>query len=208
MSIRKALLIIVGCGVAFAATGSVMGFTMGLIAPWYYRSGSLDGLAPDFSAVRIGLGLGFLQGAVLGTIVGCVAILAPVAKAAQEARSPREWSSWDPPSPPLVPAWVVRGGLALGFVMAVALAVAVGFILGEIRAKARAAETKLARLLPVLAEARFRDVQALVCWHDEVEIDGRVASAEDRRALHARFRSLFGDDEALELIESVKATGP
>ena len=76
MTIARGFLIVVLSGLGFAIGGGLIGYTLALVAPAYYRGVFSSGREPWFDPVQVGLGLGITQGAVCGVIVGSVVVLA------------------------------------------------------------------------------------------------------------------------------------
>lgn len=58
-----------------AVVGAATGYTLGILAPSYYRTVFRNGNAPGFDPVQMGLGLGLTQGLVAGLVVGCVVVV-------------------------------------------------------------------------------------------------------------------------------------
>ena len=75
MTVAKALTVIVGSGVGFAALGAALGAILALLAPGYYRGVFSGGQAADFDPLQVGLGLGLTQGTICGLIIGAVIVL-------------------------------------------------------------------------------------------------------------------------------------
>ena len=72
----RAILTIFGLMIAFAILGGLLGWTLGVAAPNYYETVfSNAATRPGFDPTQIGLGLGITQGAVVGLVIGCVAVL-------------------------------------------------------------------------------------------------------------------------------------
>ena len=71
----RSFTIIVMSGILFAVGGGPLGYTLAIVAPFYYRVLFQGGDSPDFSPVQVGIGLGVSQGLVAGLIVGSVVVL-------------------------------------------------------------------------------------------------------------------------------------
>ena len=76
MTVAKEFVIIILSGIAFGVAGGLIGYTMGVIAPGYYRGVFISGREPWFDPIVVGFGLGVSQGLICGVIVGSVVILA------------------------------------------------------------------------------------------------------------------------------------
>lgn len=76
MTVLRGFLIISISTVLCAIVGAGAGYTLGTVAPAYYRSVFRNGNATTFDPVQMGLGLGLTQGLVAGLFVGCVVVLA------------------------------------------------------------------------------------------------------------------------------------
>lgn len=75
MTILRGFLIIGISTVLCAIIGAGTGYTLGMVAPAFYRTLFHNGNAPTFDPVQMGLGLGLTQGLVAGLFVGCVVVL-------------------------------------------------------------------------------------------------------------------------------------
>lgn len=75
MTLKKALLIIVGLTAVSGALGCLGGFLLGTFNPGYYRGVFGAGDRPDFDPVAVGMGLGLSQWAAGGLAVGVVLVV-------------------------------------------------------------------------------------------------------------------------------------
>lgn len=95
MTVLKGFLIIVLSCVGFALGGALIGYTLGVARPGYYRAVFSSGREPWFDPVAVGLGLGLTQGLIGGLVVGAVVVLAVAWHSSRhrtldiESRSPR-----------------------------------------------------------------------------------------------------------------------
>jgi hypothetical protein len=76
MTVAKGSLIIALSAAAFPTCGGLIGYTLGVYAPAYYRGVFSAGRQPWFDPVEVGLGLGVTQGGICGVIAGAVVVLA------------------------------------------------------------------------------------------------------------------------------------
>ncbi len=76
MSVTKGFSIVISSALAFGVIGAVLGFTLGVMAPGYYRAVFRSGEAPNFHPPSVGFGLGFTQGIVAGLLVGVAVVFA------------------------------------------------------------------------------------------------------------------------------------
>jgi hypothetical protein len=76
MTVPRGFLIILVSGLVFALGGGLIGYTLAVTAPGYYRAVFSSGREPWFDPVAVGVGLGITQGLVCGLIVGAVVVLA------------------------------------------------------------------------------------------------------------------------------------
>jgi hypothetical protein len=76
MAVLKGFLIILLSGIAFALGGALIGYSLGVAMPGYYRAVFNSGREPWFDPVTVGLGLGLTQGLVCGVVIGAVVVLA------------------------------------------------------------------------------------------------------------------------------------
>jgi hypothetical protein len=76
MTVAKGFLIVILSSIGFALGGALIGYTLGVLTPGYYRAVFSSGRQPWFDPVAVGLGLGLTQGLVCGVVVGAVVVLA------------------------------------------------------------------------------------------------------------------------------------
>jgi hypothetical protein len=76
MTITKGFLLIVLSGLAFALGGGLIGYSLAILVPGYYRGVFNGGREPGFDPVGVGVGLGVSQGLLCGLILGGVVVLA------------------------------------------------------------------------------------------------------------------------------------
>jgi len=70
MTMRRALLAVLGSTATFVLVGPAIGFALGSLAPNYYRDLYEGGHSPKFDPVAMGIGLGVTQGAAGGALIG------------------------------------------------------------------------------------------------------------------------------------------
>lgn len=76
MTIVKGFRIIILSGFAFGLGGGLIGYTLGVLLPNYYRGAFRNGREPWFDPVAAGVGLGLSQGLMFGLLLGAVVVLA------------------------------------------------------------------------------------------------------------------------------------
>ena len=76
MTVFRGFAIIVASGIGFAVAGGLIGYSLALAVPSYFRNVFRDGHSPLFKPVEVGIGLGVSQGFIAGLIVGSVVVLA------------------------------------------------------------------------------------------------------------------------------------
>jgi hypothetical protein len=76
MTIAKGFLIIILTGFIFALGGGLIGYTLAVILPGYYRGVFSSGREPGFDPVGVGIGLGLTQGLICGLFLGGMVVLA------------------------------------------------------------------------------------------------------------------------------------
>ena len=76
MSVVRGIVIIVACALCFGLAGGLLGLTLGIGAPGYYRGVFRAADDPGFNPVQVGLGLGISQGLICGAAIGSVVVLA------------------------------------------------------------------------------------------------------------------------------------
>jgi hypothetical protein len=201
MSVVRGFVIILVSGVCCGVVGGLLGSTLGVGAPAYYRGVFLRGNDPGFSPVEVGLGLGLTQGLICGLLIGSVIVLAVAL-----SRRPRPES--DPVSLPSDPQGSaparsagVRRAIAVIFVLAaIACSGILGFlagaVVGQVELYRHSSEDRLARVRPILQQPPFANVRAEPTSDGKLDLTGTVQSDQDRKALEDRIRFLFGDEEA------------
>lgn len=75
MTVVRGLLITVFSGVLFSLLGGLFGWTLGRLAPDYYRSVLRIPPSVDLSPSEVGVGLGATQGMAVGIGVGLVIVV-------------------------------------------------------------------------------------------------------------------------------------
>jgi hypothetical protein len=76
MTIARGFLIIILSGLAFALGGALIGYTLAVYLPGYYRGVFSTGREPWFNPIEVGVGLGMTQGLICGLVVGAIVVLA------------------------------------------------------------------------------------------------------------------------------------
>jgi hypothetical protein len=76
MTVTKGFLIIILSGLGFAFGGGLIGYTLAVLLPGYYRGVFSSGREPWFDPVGVGIGLGLSQGLICGLVLGAIVVLA------------------------------------------------------------------------------------------------------------------------------------
>ena len=76
MTVIKGFFIVLLSTFLFGFGGALIGYTLGVVAPGYYRGVFPSGREPWFDPVAVGFGLGLTQGLICGVVVGAVVVLA------------------------------------------------------------------------------------------------------------------------------------
>jgi len=76
MTVARGFLIIIVSALGFAVGGGLIGYTLAVTAPGYYRAVFSCGREKWFEPVAVGVGLGISQGLICGLTVGAVVVLA------------------------------------------------------------------------------------------------------------------------------------
>ncbi len=76
MTVLRGFAITLASGLAFAFAGAVAGYTLGSIAPDYYRTVFRIPTDASIDPAQAGLGLGVTQGCGAGLVVGLVIVVA------------------------------------------------------------------------------------------------------------------------------------
>jgi hypothetical protein len=209
LSVLRGIVIIVVCGVCFGVAGGLLGFTLGVGAPAYYRGVFRAANDPGFNPVQVGLGLGISQGLICGAVIGSVVVLAgalsrpsrhdgePVVHSAPHMAPdrPRSTRMWRVLALVTVLAAIASGG-AIGFVA--------GAVMGQLELYQQNTDTKLAKIRPILREQQFAGVNAEYSSAAQVYLIGTVGSEESYKALQERMRFVFGDEEARFMVGNVE----
>ena len=214
LSLIRGIGIIVLCGVSFGMAGGLIGFTLGVGSPNYYRGVFHAAGDPNFSPVQVGLGLGISQGLIGGAVIGCIVVLA--AALSSSSRRKRELvylSDHDFAAEcPCPRSWWYQRDFTLVKVLAIVLGLfacgGVSFLIGGIDAQSQLYRdytvAKLAKIRPVLQERQFAEVNADYSSAAAVYLTGIVGSEREYKALEERMRFLFGDEEARDMMRNVR----
>jgi putative addiction module component (TIGR02574 family) len=76
MTVGKGFLIIILSALAFALGGGLIGYTLAVAVPSYYRTVFRSGNEPWFDPREVGIGVGTTEGGMCGLAVGAVVVLA------------------------------------------------------------------------------------------------------------------------------------
>lgn len=210
MSIVRAIVIVVVSSVGFGGAGALLGFTLGVGAPAYYRGVFRAANDPGFDPVRVGMGLGFSQGLICGVVIGCVVVLAvAVSRPSHQKRQSVESSTPDIASdrPKAICAWRI---LVLALVLAAMgcggiIGFVAGAVTGQLQLYQQNTDAKLAKIHPILKEEPFANVKGEYSSAAQVYLVGTVGSEQTYKALEERLRFLFGDEEARFMMNNVEA---
>ena len=75
MTIARGFLITITSCLGFAGCGALVGYMLGVMAPDYYRTVFAIPPHAHVNPVQVGLGLGLIQGAIAGLLVGMVIVV-------------------------------------------------------------------------------------------------------------------------------------
>jgi hypothetical protein len=202
----RALKVMGGGIAALAAGGGLLGAVLGWVVPQYYRTVLHAGSDLGFSPMTAGAGLGFMQGAIAGLVVGPLLALADACnnsrKAAPADAAPKQPIAWD--------EWVgcaLVGALGLIFLTLAGLVVlVVGAILGEGGAYHRRFLEEQQVVAPVLAsDPAFAGVEILRYSNGTgVYLMGDVESAEDLERLRKAVTEALVEAKAKATLHSVR----
>ena len=76
MTIFKGFLIVILSGIAFALGGALIGYSLGVAMPGYYRAVFSSDRELWFDPATVGFGMGLTQGLICGVVIGSVVVLA------------------------------------------------------------------------------------------------------------------------------------
>jgi hypothetical protein len=211
MSVARAFTTIVVCGLGFGLAGGLLGLTLGVGAPSYYRGVFRAADDPHFNPVHVGLGLGISQGVICGAIVGSVIVLAMALSRPSRPRgevvdpSAAHATSSRPQSTvmrrPLILVTLVAAAACAG-----AIGFAAGAVVGALQLYQQLTDAKLAKIRPVLREPQFAGITAEYSSAAQVYLVGKVESEQAYKALEDKMRFLFGDDESRLMLEHVEVS--
>jgi hypothetical protein len=196
MSVVRGFVVILVSGACFGVAGGILGLTLGVGTPAYYRGVFPRGNDPGFSPAEVGLGLGLTQGLICGLLIGSAIVLA-----AALSRRPRPQSDPDGLTSHPEGSAGVRRAIAIVFVLAAVacggiLGFVAGAVVGQVQLYRHSAEVQLARVRPILQQPPFANVRAEPSSDGKLDLIGTVASEQDLKALEDRMRFLFGDEDA------------
>ena len=73
LTLKNALLTVLGCSAGVGVAGSLLGLLLGKVAPTYYLQ-VFDVQREDFDPVEMGLALGLIQGVIWGGVIGAIVV--------------------------------------------------------------------------------------------------------------------------------------
>ena len=76
LTIGKGLRIVAGIAGLFGVMGALLGLSLGVVVPSYYRTVFGAGDDPSFVPWQVGFGLGLTQGLISGAVTGGLVVLA------------------------------------------------------------------------------------------------------------------------------------
>jgi len=74
MTITRGLSTVAGTAIACSLIGTILGYSLGTLAPGAYRALFPNGTDPAFNPAEVGLGLGCVQGLAAGAVIGLVVV--------------------------------------------------------------------------------------------------------------------------------------
>jgi hypothetical protein len=206
MTIRSAIATIVGCMLLIAAIGATVGYTLGTLAPDYYRSVFHAGREPRFDPVSVGVGQGLTQGTAGGAVLG-LAVVALLCWRELRLRPVGEPATAD--VHPVMSRvtnqrvlLVAGSALALGFCLCAG--VVLGLLGGERGAYHRRFLEEQEAIMPLLAgDATFAGVQVHEYSAGGVWLSGEVPTEEDLARLQAGIMRAVGERRASEVMHGI-----
>lgn len=206
MTAKNALGIVLLWGVTFAVVGGLIGATLGLVAPEYYRSVLRDGHSPNFNPLQVGIGLGVTQGLASGVAIalGVIALLVwretrstPSDSNDPTANAERPMRSWW-----RLAFWGAATSLAIGVSCTVTFTL--GAIVGQGQLYQAWTDRKLQTVAKILETNEFPQVQSDYSSAAQVYLTGEVQDEATRRTLRDKLVLAFGTEEAEQMLLGVK----
>lgn len=205
MTVRSSILVIAATGLGFACLGGLIGVSLGIAAPGYYRAVFPRVDAANFSPVQIGLGLGITQGGVCGLALSLIAVglfasrnqtaEGPSLQATSEAADCAEPESNLPKS-----GWTIRllgaGGLTVVIGLIAVSIFVLGAVVGQQAIYRNWTQQTLTKLAAILDSGEFHGVTAGYSSAAQVYLTGTVHDYQTRDALRNRLIDAYGRDEA------------
>lgn len=205
----KALLLPLAGVLAFCLIGAIIGASIGLIAPDYYRTVVHNSDAPSFDPLQVGVGLGMTQGASAGAVIGLAALAIMAWRDIRRIKLGQESidsSSKIPKSGKLAKWLFFALGISCLMLFTIVLSGAVfvvGAIVGESGNYRRSSDRFTERVQRILSEENLGDLEVIPTSQGQVQLIGSVESAALRTDLETQLVREFGVDEAAFIISNV-----
>jgi hypothetical protein len=210
MTVRKALLTIIGCALLFGAIGAAIGYAVGEFAPGYFRTKFRISRHEEegFDPVGVGVGLGLCNGTVGGVVVGLIVVAlvcwretrlqkGAVAPSQGEGQSATSASASD------------RLLRATAWLLLLAFGISCGVFIGERNGDRRASYREYFRVRDALAPAldgdpAFAHVQLGMDKGGGVYMVGEVGTPADLERLRGVVTRVLGEPRSRELTKRIR----
>jgi hypothetical protein len=202
MTAISALKTVLVWSIAFACVGGLVGATIGVVAPEYYRTVFRRGDSRNFNALQVGVGLGVTQGVASGCAISLAVLTLLAWRDIRTARPRAESDGPNNVNPPR--SWTVYALWSTVTATAVVSLAAVTFVLGGIIGQQQLYQSwtdqKLAKLAIILESRAYEGVEADYSSAAQVYLIGKVKDTSTRDALRNQLVITFGTSEADEMI--------
>lgn len=204
----KALLLPLASALAFCLVGALIGASIGVVAPSYYRAVVRNGDSATFDPLQVGVGLGATQGATAGALLGIV-LLAILAwrDVRRFSRGGEASSATDGPVPRRVLVWLhwILGVTSVVTLLIICSGISlfIGGIAEHSRIDRRRADERVERINGILAGGNYGLVEVRRGCGGDVYLDGDIGSEDARVELEACLTREFGEEEAKRMVRTV-----
>jgi hypothetical protein len=205
LSVKRAFVIIGISGIAFAASGGAIGYSLGLLSPTYYRAVFEFGRSPDFDPAQAGLGLGLTQGCIAGIVIGAVVVLASCLSSLRQPLKGQLLADDGIARPPVKGCLINAIVLIVGSVMSLPIGLIMGSLAGEFGCKTRRFDKEKTMIASALAsDSAMANISIEMDTSDGTAIlYGVVATKADLDRLDSRMKTLLGESRNKSIMDFI-----